>query len=151
MPPLRNTPYAAFNFLVEFDGRENEVLAGFSEISGLNTEITVAEYREGSAGKTRVHKLPGIRKSGNITLKRGVIGSPDFFGWLEKCRAGNSKDAKRTLVIKLLGEDRKAPVVRWKLTGAVPAKWTGPTLSAKGGGDVAMEELVLSVEGLTQE
>jgi hypothetical protein len=28
----------------------------------------------------------------------------------------------------------------------MPMKWTGPTLTAKGGGDVAMEELVLSVE-----
>ena len=27
-------------------------------------------------------------------------------------------------------------------------KYTGPTLAAKGGGDVAMEELVLSVEGI---
>jgi hypothetical protein len=30
-------------------------------------------------------------------------------------------------------------------------KYTGPTLAAKGGGDVAMEELVLSVQGLEIE
>jgi hypothetical protein len=30
-------------------------------------------------------------------------------------------------------------------------KWTGPTLAAKGGGDVAMEELVLSAENLQME
>jgi hypothetical protein len=30
-------------------------------------------------------------------------------------------------------------------------KYTGPTLAAKGGGDVAMEELVLSVQGLELE
>jgi hypothetical protein len=28
----------------------------------------------------------------------------------------------------------------------MPIKWTGPTLAAKGGADVAMEELVLSAE-----
>ena len=28
----------------------------------------------------------------------------------------------------------------------MPMKWTGPTLAAKGGADVAMEELVLSAE-----
>jgi hypothetical protein len=33
----------------------------------------------------------------------------------------------------------------------MPIKWTGPTLTAKGGGDVAIEELVLSVETLEQE
>jgi hypothetical protein len=27
-------------------------------------------------------------------------------------------------------------------------KWTGPTLAAKGGSDVAMEELVLASEGI---
>ena len=30
----------------------------------------------------------------------------------------------------------------------MPLKYTGPTLAAKGGGDVAMEELVLSIESL---
>ena len=30
-------------------------------------------------------------------------------------------------------------------------KYTGPTLAAKGGGDVAMEELVLSSEGIDLE
>jgi hypothetical protein len=39
-------------------------------------------------------------------------------------------------------------VQRWNLRGVIPLKWTGPTLAAKGGGDVAMEELVLSAEYL---
>ena len=33
----------------------------------------------------------------------------------------------------------------------IPMKYTGPTLAAKGGGDVAMEELVLSAEGMVIE
>jgi hypothetical protein len=32
----------------------------------------------------------------------------------------------------------------------MPIKWTGPSLTAKGGSDVAMEELVLSVETIVQ-
>jgi hypothetical protein len=39
-------------------------------------------------------------------------------------------------------------VQRWTLHNAMPLKYTGPTLAGKGGGDVAMEELVLSVEEL---
>ena len=31
---------------------------------------------------------------------------------------------------------------------AQPKKWTGPTLAAKGGGEVAMEELSLVHEGI---
>jgi hypothetical protein len=34
------------------------------------------------------------------------------------------------------------------LTPAQPKKWVGPTLAAKGGGDVAMEELHLVAEGI---
>ena len=36
---------------------------------------------------------------------------------------------------------------QWKLRSVVPMKYTGPTLAGKGGGEVAMEELVLSAEG----
>ena len=35
-----------------------------------------------------------------------------------------------------------------KLTNVVPSKYTGPTLAGKGGGEVAMEELELTPEGI---
>lgn len=152
MPTLRDTPYSAFNFLVELEpGQGQEVQAGFSEVSGLNAEVTVAEYRSGNSKVNYVNKLPGIHKAGDVTLKRGVIGSQNLYDWLEKCRNGNIKEAKRNIVIKLQSEDRESSVVTWKLVSAMPIKWTGPTLTAKGGGDVAIEELVLSVEMVTQE
>jgi hypothetical protein len=59
-----------------------------------------------------------------------------------------SVNAKRTVVITLRDE-AAVDVESWTLTGVIPLKYTGPTLAAKGGGDVAMEELVLSAEGLT--
>ena len=152
MATLRDTPYSAFNFLVEIEpGQGQEVQAGFSDVSGLNAEVTVAEYRAGNYKVNHVHKFPGIHKAGDVTLKRGVIGSQNLYDWLEKCRNGNIKDAKRNIVIKLQSEDRESTVVSWKLMSAMPIKWTGPTLTAKGGGDVAIEELVLSVEMVTQE
>ena len=52
------------------------------------------------------------------------------------------------VTISLLDETGKTKVQSWKLFGVVPLKYTGPTFAAKGGGDVAMEELVLSIEGL---
>lgn len=152
MATLRDTPYSAFNFLVEIEpGQGQEVQAGFSEVSGLNAEVTVAEYRAGNSKVNYVNKLPGIHKAGDVTLKRGVIGAQNLYDWLEKCRNGNLKEAKRNIVIKLQSEDRDSTVVTWKLVSAMPVKWTGPTLTAKGGGDVAIEELVLSVEMVTQE
>ena len=40
-------PYSAFNFLMEWSQSEanNTSIAGFSEVTGLGKEVTVAEYR----------------------------------------------------------------------------------------------------------
>lgn len=152
MAIFRETPYSAFNFLVDLEpGQGSEVRAGFSEVSGLNAEVTVAEYRAGNDRVNYVRKVPGIHKAGDVTLKRGVIGAQNLYEWLEKGRTGKISEAKRDIVVKLQSEDRADTVVSWKLRGAMPIKWTGPTLTAKGGGDVAIEELVLSVETIEQE
>ena len=143
---LRDTPYGAFNFLVDLGGG---VAAGFSDVSGLTTELTVAEYRNGNEAENHVRKIPGVHKTSDVTCKRGLIGSSELFDWIKQTRTDGYK-AKRTVVITLLDESRN-PVQKWKLAGACPLKLTGPTLAAKGGGDVAMEELVLSVEGLETE
>ena len=42
--PNKN-PYSNFNFIVEVDGDE---IAAFSEITGLDSENTPIEYREGA-------------------------------------------------------------------------------------------------------
>ncbi len=55
--------------------------------------------------------------------------------------------APTTVTITLLDEARQ-PVATWVLRNAQPKKWTGPTLAAKGGGEVAMEELHLVHEGI---
>jgi phage tail-like protein len=152
MATYRETPYGVFNYLVNLgDGSEGEVQGGFSEVSGLNAEVTVAEYRNGNEAVNYVRKIPAINKAGDVTLKRGVIGAENIYNWLEQIRGGDVT-AKRDVVIKLKNEDptSASAVVTWKLIKAMPIKWTGPTLTAKGGSDVAMEELVLSVETIIQ-
>ncbi|HET8745636.1 MAG TPA: phage tail protein, partial [Ramlibacter sp.] len=126
------------------------VVAGFSDVSGLVTETTVAEYRNGNDAENHVRKIPGVHKVGDVTLKRGLMGSRDLFDWINQTRTDGYK-AKRTVVIHLQDEAHAGPVATWRLQGAVPLKYTGPTLAAKGGGDVAMEELVLSCEGYLLE
>ena len=153
MAQFRETPYGVFNYLVNLDdGTEGEVAGGFSEVSGLNAEVTVAEYRNGNSAVNYVNKVPALHKTGDVTLKRGVIGAGNIYEWLEEVRGGNVM-SKRDVTIKLKNEDptSSAAVVTRKLRGAMPIKWTGPTLTAKGGSDVAMEELVLSVEHIEQE
>ena len=144
----RTTPYGAFNFLVNLNGpnRPEDPLGGFSDVSGLNTEQTVSEYRNGNEPENHVRKVPGVHKVGDVTLKRGIVNSKDLWGWISQTRRFGVL-AKRVVVITLRDESGK-PVQSWTLRGVVPLKYTGPTLAAKGGGDVAMEELVLSAEGV---
>lgn len=149
MPITRKTPYSAFNFLVSIgDDSGTDFKAGFSEVSGLSAEVTLAEYRNGNEQTNYLRKIPGINKSGDITLKRGVIGATNLWAWLNELRDGNVDTGKRSVKVQLQSEDRSEVVIAWKLTNAFPSKWTGPTLAAKGGGDVAMEELVLAVENI---
>jgi phage tail-like protein len=143
----RTTPYGAFNFVVNFDG--GELFGGFSDVSGLGTELTIAEYRNGNEKENHVRKIAGVHKVGDVTLKRGIVSSITLFNWIKDSRV-KGPDAKKSVTIQLLDEAQKA-VQTWVLRGVLPMKYTGPTLAAKGGGDVAMEELVLSSEALEIE
>jgi phage tail-like protein len=142
----RETPYGAYNFLVEFDGNEaGSLLGGFSDVSGIGTEITMMEYRQGNDRENQVHKIPALRKTTDLTLKRGLMGTTTFWQWISVTRTDPTH--KRNVSITLQDETGQ-PVVKWRLINARPMKWTGPTLAAKGGSDVAMEELVLASEGM---
>jgi phage tail-like protein len=146
--PNRVTPFPAFNFLVNLNGPRDAgtALGGFSDVSGLMTEMTVAEYRNGNDPENHVQKIPGVHKISDVTLKRGIVRSDDLWDWIDDVRR-NGVAAKRDVVITLRDE-AGTPVEAWRLNRVFPLKYTGPTLAAKGGGDVAMEELVLSSEGL---
>jgi phage tail-like protein len=142
----RTSPLPAYNFIVDIAGRDpNKPLGGFSDVSGLSTDIHISEYRDGNEPEPHVRKIPGSHKVGDVTLKRGVVDSSDLWQWMSDTRT-KGVDAQRDVVITLRNEAGR-PVQQWKLRRVVPMKYTGPTLAGKGGGDVAMEELVLSAEG----
>ena len=142
----RTTPYLAFNFQVALSqGSGSQVSGGFSDVSGLSTEITEAEYRPGNAQENHADKYPGVYKTGDVTLKRGLMRATDIHDWVEAVRTKGFRGKKDSVVVTLLDEQRTA-VATWTLRSVSPKKWTGPTLAGKGGADVAMEELVLSVE-----
>ena len=149
MATLRNNPFGAFNFLVSLgEGDEGSVIAGFSDVSGLGTEINYSEYRNGNDKINTVRKVANTFKQEDVTLKRGLIGSVELFRWMKEVREGG--DGRRTVTITVLDEARK-PVAAFKLSNAQPKKWVGPTLAAKGGGEVAMEELHITHEGVVDE
>ena len=147
----RDAPYPSYNFLVDWKGPNapDKPLGGFSDVSGLSTDIHVSEYRDGNELEPHVRKIPGAHKVGDVTLKRGLINSADFWAWITQTRRFGVSQ-KREVVITLRDEANVA-VQKFRLRGVIPLKYTGPTLSGKGAGDVAMEEIVLSVEGFEIE
>jgi|SRR5687767_1266125 len=150
MPTYRSNPYGAFNYIVALggrsgDGAEGTVIGGFSDASGLGMDVSYSEYRNGNERFNTVRKVPNTHKNDDVTLKRGLVGSDDLFDWLKGVRDGVADP--RNISITLLDEARN-PVAVFSLRNAQPKKWTGPTLGAKGGGEVAMEELHLVHEGI---
>jgi phage tail-like protein len=151
MAVTRDDPYGPFNFRITIIPQSGgEFRGGFSDCSGLNTEITYADYREGVDPVNHARKVPLMYKSGDVTLKRGLIASLDLWQWVKQVRQGNMK-AKATVKIDLMSEDHQQVVASWMLSNARPSKWTGPTLAAKGASDVAMEELTLVCEDINFE
>lgn len=143
----RETPYGNFNFIVEFgDGPSgSEPLGGFSDVTGLGTETTMIEYRYGNDKENRMRKRPGLYKTADTTFKRGVMGVKNFTDWIVATR--RSPTTGRNLMITL-NDEQGNKVMTWKLVNSRPLKFTGPALAAKGGTDVAMEELVVVSEGI---
>ena len=138
----REDPYAAFNFLVQIDGIN---VAGFSECSGLNSETDAIEYRNGDEDIT-VRKLPGLKKFGNITLKRGFTDNKAMWDWRLQVMQG--KTERKSGTITLQNEERKE-ALKWQFKEGWPSKWEGPGLNAKNN-EVAIESLEITIEDLQQ-
>ncbi len=150
MATLRERPYHRFNFLVDLgDGVTEGPDAGFAEVSGLSMQLEVIEYRNGNSRENEPMKITGLARVGDVTLRRGLIGSLKLYQWINDLRNGNV-NALRTVTIQLQNEDHSAVVQTWKLLRARIVKHTSGPFNAKGG-DVAMEEVVLAFERLEME
>jgi phage tail-like protein len=134
-------PLPVFHFRVEWGGAQ----LAFSEVTGLNLETQVIEYRDGLSPEYSTVKMPGLRKYGNITLKRGVMaGDNDYFTWVKSIKM--NKAERRDVIISLLNEEH-APVMTWKVINAWPTKLTSPDMKANGN-EAAIETLELAHEGV---
>ena len=138
----RPVPYG--NFVFKVIDETGGVVGGFSDVSGLNAEVTVAEYRAGADPQNHVAKIPGVHKFENATFKRGIIDSATFWDWMNQVWTGGPQ-AKRNVRVVLQSESHE-DVQQWKLIGAWPTKYTGPTLAAAGETEVAMEEWQLAYD-----
>ena len=144
--PNKN-PYSAFNFTVSIDGA---IVAAFQEVSGLDSENTPIEYREGGDAFNTLRKLPGMEKYPNLTLKRGLTGTLYLWQWRKEVRDGGSAfPPVRNVVIQLQNEQH-ANVYKWKLTNAWCTKLSGPALKGQGN-ELAIETMELAYDRIDVE
>ncbi len=139
---LRYDPYLAFNFVVELDGL---LVGGFTDVSGLESEVEVEEYREGGRNGF-VHKLPRQTTYPNLILSHGLTDIDTLWNWYHNVTQGIVKRKRGTI---MLLDRQRLPVVWWDFRNAYPVKWSGPEFRANAA-ETAVEKVELVHEGLTK-
>ncbi|MBP6825630.1 MAG: phage tail protein [Saprospiraceae bacterium] len=136
-------PLPKFHFQVDWGGAK----MSFTEVSGMDMQVEVIEYRHGDSKDFTKIKMPGMRKFSNITMKRGTFEKDfDFYNWLDEIANERSK-VRRDLVIRLLNEKHE-PVAVWKATRCFAVKVTAPDLKSDAN-EVAIESIEIAHEGLS--
>ena len=135
-------PMPKFYFEVKWD---SEVLS-FQEVSGLDVETEVLEYRSGDSPVFSKVKMPGMLKSGNVTMKKGVFAKDNkLFDWFNEIKMNTI--TRKPITISLLDEGG-APTMVWTLANAFPTKISGTDLRSDSN-EIAVEMIEIAHEGLT--
>ena len=93
-------PLPAFYFKVEI---EDIGEIAFKEVSGMDMEAQVIEYRHGNSPVFSNIKMPGLKKTSNVSLKKGVFKSDNkFWDWFNEIKMNTIK--RRSVTISLLDE-----------------------------------------------
>lgn len=142
LPSPDGWPLPQFRFEVRWDS----ALLSFQEISGLDVEAQPIEYRHGNSPAFSPIKMPGIKKYGNVTMKKGVFASDNkSWDWFKQIKMNTIK--RMPVTISLLDEQGR-PTMVWTLINAWPTKVTGTDLKSEGH-EVAIESIEIAHEGLT--
>ena len=131
-----------FYFQVKWDSKTMV----FQEVSGLDVEAKPIEYKHGDSPRFSVIKMPGIKKYGNVTLKKGVFKSDNkFWDWFNQLKMNT---IKRLPVIISLLDETGAPTMVWALANAWPCKITGADMKSDHS-EVTVESIEIAHEGIT--
>lgn len=141
----RPDPFRNFRFKVEIDGIEN---GWFSEASGFDVSVDMAEYRAGDDPVRTKRKLPGLAKYSNITLKRGVTTDMSIYNWAVKIPTTGECERK-TVTLKLMDINGDSEVAVWQVVQAWPVKYSVTEFKGQGN-EVVFESLELAHEGMTK-
>ena len=136
----RHDPVLSFQFSVEIQGVS---VAGFSEVSGLDSESAVETFKEGGELRFEQQLVGPTKFPSRIILKRGIADSKELWSWHQDVASG--KVTRKDVSVVLLDSEGNQ-VRRWRFLEAVPVKWVGPQLRASSS-EVAVETLELIHKG----
>lgn len=137
-------PTPKFRFSVDWGTKQTNL--SFQEVSGLDAETQIIEYRGSNSPHFSTVKMPGIAKYGNVTMKRGIFANdPVFWSWYNQIKMNTIE--RLTVVIKLLDEKDEV-VMTWTLNNAWPTKISSTDLKSDGN-EVAVDSIEIAHEGLT--
>ena len=144
---MADYPLPKFHFTVTADNLEG----AFTEVSGLDVETELLEYRSGDMPQFSKIKMAGMQKYSNITMKRGTFKGIDSFyqWWNSAVKSADKTNYQRLVTITLKNESGEDAVV-WKATNAWPLKVQSTDLKADGN-EIAIESIEIAHEGLTIE
>lgn len=118
----------------------------FQEVTGLESEVQVIEYRAGNSPIFAPIKMPGLAKVGNVTMKKGIfVTDPNLGTWFSSITMNTIK--RCTIVVALL-DQTGTPQYKWQLNNAFPVKLSGTDLKTDGN-EVAVESIEIAYETMT--
>lgn len=135
-------PYESYNFMVTID---DVPAAMFTECVLPSVTLDVVEYRQGNDVVSNVHKLPGLARYGNLTLKRGITNTLALWNWVDGFLKGAGNVEQIT--VQLLDAKRN-PVIQWQFTNCWPVKYELPVLSGHTSA-LAIESVEIAVDGMS--
>jgi phage tail-like protein len=137
----RKDPFLSYNFAVEIEGL---VVGGFNEVTGLQAEIEVHEYREGGLNEYML-KRAGPVKYPPLVLKKGITDQRSLWDWYKQVMTGTiERKNVSVLLLDSTGQER----LRWNFEKAYPMKWDGPNLRGNAN-EIAVESIELAHNGLS--
>ncbi|MDO3694790.1 phage tail protein [Wenyingzhuangia sp. chi5] len=138
-----NWPIPKFRFKVDLGTELKEIF--FQDVSGMDVESQVIEYRKSNSKLFSTIKTPGIVKNGNVVMKRGVfLNNNAFLDFRSQIAMNTIK--RRTIIIQLLNENNEV-TMQWQLNNAWPTKITSTNLESDGN-EVAVDTLEIAHEEL---
>ncbi len=134
-------PMPKFRFEVDLGPSITKV--AFQEVSGMDAENQVIEYRNSNSPLFSTIKMPGIVKYGNVTMKRGVfVNDNTFWNWRQQISMNTIK--RVPVIIRLLDESGTV-TMQWTLNNAWPTKISSTDLKSDGN-EVAVDTLEIAHE-----